>query len=310
MTIYFLSEVPAALRLNGTYAGIIDGFVRRAEGAEGEIFVEAVPSDNRLPVNFMLGDKFFSSPPPFADVYLLGGDALVKIKNYAFKDTSLRLICQSRFCGHLVTLCRRGGVALCIDKSNGAVTLRDMDEGFSSAQMREGEVGGHKVLCIYSESRLAIVSEGGEVVFCNAVKSYSLGDMLGVTVSFSTCAGAIGECNYSFDGSAFTPVSGRTVETRPVADEVKHFAFFESILTRADAAAYLCGELKGRAGELGAYLGDFVDVVIPPQKFYESTGEERAAGLVYPLKENLFRVRFYAADMRGGLVENIREIDY
>ena len=61
---------------------------------------------------------------------------------------------------------------------------------------------------------------------------------------------------------------------------------------------------------MASYLGDFVDVVVPPQKFYERTGENRAAGLVYAEAPNLFRVKFFAADMVGGLVENIREIEY
>lgn len=165
-------------------------------------------------------------------------------------------------------------------------------------------------MCIHARDCLAIVSGSGEVVFCNRIKSYSLGDMLGVTIDYASCAGIVGERSYSYDGAQFTLRSCRTVETRPVADEVKHFAFFESILARADASAYLAEAIRGRADELSAYLGDFTEVLIPPQKFYERTGELRAAGLACPIKPNLFRVRFYAADMSGGLVENIREIEY
>lgn len=311
MTVYFLSSTPAALRLNGAYMGVIDGIVRRVEVGEGEpLFVEAVPSDNRMPVNFMLDDNFLAAPPPFADLYLMGSDVLVKIKRYGHKDTALRPIFQTHFCGNLITLCRRGDIALCVDRSDGSYDIFELDDGFSAARPAEGNAGGHPVLCIYSQSRLAIISEGGKLVFNNRVKSYSLGDMLGVTVDFESCAGAVGECSYSYDGGQFTLVSGRTVETRPVGDDVRHFAFFESILTHADASAYLCGELRDRAGELSAYLGEFVDVVIPPQKFYQKTGEERAAGLVYAVAPNLYRVKFYAADIKCGLVENIREVEY
>lgn len=311
MTVYFLSHTPAALRLNGIYAGVIDALMRSTEvNGEAEVFTEVIPSDNRMAVNFMLCKNFFSRPPSFADVYMMGGDALISIKRYARKDATLRLVCQTRFCGNLVTLCIQGGVMLCIDRSDGSYFMRELDDGFENARLAEGEAGGRPVLCIYSQNRLAIVSEGGNLVFCNAVKSYSLGDMLGVTVDFESCAGALGECSYSYDGKNFTLVSGRTVETRPVGEDVKHFAFFESILTRADPARYLTEDLKGKAGELSAYLGKFVDVLIPPRKFYDATGEERAAGLVYPKAANLYAVKFYAADMRGGLVENIREVEY
>lgn len=311
MTVYFTSCVPAALRLNGAYVGVIDGFARRVEVAAGDrVFVEAVPSDDRLPANFMLRGAPPISAPDSADIFLMGGDMLVAINRYMHKDTSLSALCQARFSGNLVTLYRQGGVKLCCERADGGAELTDLDEGFVSAAMSEGEVGGYPVLCIYAKGRLAIVSTEGRLAFRNAVNSYSLGDMLGVTIKFLTCAGAVGECSYSYDGKTFCLVSSRTVETRPVPESVRHFAFFESVLTRADPSKYLSKELKGRAGELGGYLGNFVDVIVPPQKFYEVTGEKRAAGLVYGRESGVYGVRFFATDMAGGLVENIREVEY
>lgn len=65
MTVYFTSCVPAALRLNGAYVRVIDGFARRVEVAAGDrVFVEAVPSDDRLPANFMLR----GAPPTSAPI--------------------------------------------------------------------------------------------------------------------------------------------------------------------------------------------------------------------------------------------------
>lgn len=311
MTVYFLSSTPAALRLNGEYAGVIDNFPRRTEIGEGEeAFVEAVPSDNRLPVNFMLSDGFLSSPPPFSDVFLMGADALISINRYEPKSAALKVVWQTRFCDNLITLYSRGGAALCVDRPDGTADIYDINEDYLHSQYSSGRVGGKDVLCVFTGGRLCILTEGGTLAFDNAVKSYSLGDMLGVTVNFNSCAGAIGECNYSYDGTRFTLVSGRTVETRPVDDKIRHFAFFESVLTHAKPADYLSEELAPRAGELSGYLGDFSGVVVPPRKFYERTGEMRAAGLVYPLSANLYRVKFFSADMQGGKIINIREIDY
>lgn len=310
MMVYFLSDVPAALRLNGCYVGMADAIPRRVEMEDGEIFVEAVPSDNRMPVNFLLDRQFIDSPPSCVDVYLMGADVMIKFRRYEHKDYSLHKICQTNFSGNLVTLGRQGGVFVCIDRPDGTYCLRMLDDCFSAAVMTEGSVGGRGVLCIHAQDCLAIVSGSGGLAFCNRVKSYSLGDILGVTTDYLSCAGIVGECSYSYDGSKFTLVSGRTVETRHVKDEVRHFAFFESILARADASAYLAESIRARAGELSSYLGDFAEVLIPPQKFYELTGELRAAGLARAEKLNLFRVKFYAADMSGGLVENIREIEY
>ena len=50
-------------------------------------------------------------------------------------------------------------------------------------------------------------------------------------------------------------------------------------------------------------------VVVPPQKFYSLTGEDKGVGLAYPEGKNLFRVRYYAVDCQDGLIANIREVD-
>lgn len=311
MTVYFLSFTPAALRLNGEYVGIIDTFIRRTEAEEGaSIFVEAIPSDNRAPVNFMLDEKFLACPPSFCNVYLFGGDALVEITRYEPKYAPFRVIWQRRSLGNLLTLCSGGGLTLCVDGAEGGAEIYEVSEKFADSPLFEGEIGGRKIAGMFSGERLFLLSEGGKKIFDNDVKSYSLGNMLGVTVDFHSCAGAICECSYSYDGEKLSLVSGRTVETRPVGDEVKQFAFFESILTRAGAEAYLCDDLLPRRDDLAGYLGNFSGVIVPPQKFYERTREMRAAGLVYPLSANLFKVKFYSADMQGGKIINIREIDY
>ena len=236
MTVYFLSRTPAALRLDGAYAGIIDDIPRRIEAEEGaEIFVEAVPSDDRLPVNFMFGAKFLAAPPSCCAVYRAGGDVAVEFVRYEHKRTDLAPICQTRFCGNLVTLCRMGGIMLCVDRPDGSYALSELGERFSGAMFSEAAVAGMPVLCIAASGALAILSERGEVVFCNAVKSYSLGNMLGVTVAFDSCAGIVGECNYGYDGAKFTLVSGRSAETRPVAEEVMKYAMTLCSATHPDS---------------------------------------------------------------------------
>ena len=91
MTVYFTSDPPAWLRLGGEYAGVIDGFVRRAELAfEQPLPVEAYPGNNFSPLNFFMDEAFFASPPDFARVYLMGGDALVRLFGYPPKDCALR----------------------------------------------------------------------------------------------------------------------------------------------------------------------------------------------------------------------------
>lgn len=307
MTLYFLSPVPAALRLNGQYVGVIDCFERKVE-IQGDVFAEITPSDGGLPLCFIIDADFFRSPPASADVYLIGDDALIKLRAYRSSDAALRVIAQARTEECLFTLYSQGGLFVSCDGRDFSIT--ELDRSFCEARFERQSVGGVSVMCLFAEGALAIFTESGKLVFRNAVKSYSCGDMLGVTIEFPTCADCEGECSFSFDGESFTLVSGTTRERREVRNELLHFAFFESVLVRGDSARYLSDELAPEAGKLSAYLGEFVDVLVPPQKFYAARNERRAAGLVYPLGRNLFRVKFYAADVEGGKVVNIREIPY
>ena len=55
MRVYFFSEEPAALKLDGQYMGTIDLFCRYAE-TEGGAFAEIEPHSNGKPLNFLLDD--------------------------------------------------------------------------------------------------------------------------------------------------------------------------------------------------------------------------------------------------------------
>lgn len=307
MTLYFLSPVPAALRLNGQYVGVIDCFERRVE-AQGDLLAEITPSDNGLPLCFMINGDFFAKPPEFAEVYLIGSDALIKLRGYRSSDAALRVLDQARLGACLFTLYSQGGIFVSCDGED--FSLKEMGFAFRDARFIEQSIGGQPVMCLFCEGALAVFSARGKMVFRNRAKSYSCGDMLRVTINFDTCAGCESECDFSFDGEEMKLISGHTRETRSVGEEVIHFAFFESVLARGDYKKYLCDELAPQADKVTGYLGGFVGVLVPPRKFYDACGEERAAGLVYPSGGNLFSVRFYAADVEGGKIVNIRDIPY
>lgn len=308
MTVYFLSRVRAALKLNGCFTGFIDLFERRAEIDAGvKTLAEVVPADNSQQLNFMLDEEFFSRPPDFADVYLAGGDAIIYIKNYPPKGGGLKVIGQTRFCGNLITLYSQGGVQLSCEGEN--FELYDMDPAFAESAFFEEQIGGLPVLVIRAEGCIAVVSAEGKLVFVNPAESYKCGDALEITVKYETCAGIRAICTFSYDGNNMTLNDSRAEESRPPDPAALHFAFFESVLTRADYAKYLGEELKGKAALLPEFLGNFTAVTLPPAKFYAERGDIRATGLVYPKGKNLFEVKYFAADMRAGLIENIYEIE-
>jgi len=314
MRVYFLSSRTAGLRLDGVYAGLIDGFERFFDMDENaNVLAEVVPDGNAQPLNFFINDGFFKNPPDFCDVYLTGGDAVISIARYKSKDDGIKVVAQAKFGGGLATLIMNGG-SPCLIVEGKTTESYTLAREFANARLIESAIGGYPVLIAEGDKCLTVISESGKQVFYNPCESWEVGQKLTITVAFNTCAGCKARCTFVYDGNNMTLEESRTEETRTPPPDVLHFAFFESVLTRADCAKYLCDELKERAHEFQSFLGDFVDVNIPPEKFYAEHPEIRppekyAAGLTFPLARNLFAIKYFVAETKDGLITNVYEVE-
>lgn len=309
MRIYFLSERTAALKLNGAYLGIIDGFERFADvDCNAKILAEVIPDGDALPLDFFIDDNLFSNPPEFLDVYLCGGDAVIYVSRFERRTRELKVVAQVPFCGGQYTLFLTDGrVYLNCDK-NSDCHLYELPQSCVNATLNESKINGFPVLLAEGEGYLAVISEDGRRVFYNAAESWQCGDKLTVTVKFNTCAGCRAVCDFIYDGSAMALGKSRTEESVTPDENVLHFAFFESVLTHGNYSAYLSEELKKNAEALPAFLGEFVDVTVPYKKFYDVHGDIKAAGLVYPVRKNLFNVKYFAVDIENGKITNVYEV--
>lgn len=309
MRLYFLSVRQAALKLDGAYLGIIDGFERFVDIEQGaKILAEVIPAGDARPVSFFIDEELFKAPPDFADVYLCGGDAVIYISRYAARADKLKVIVQKEFCGGLVTLfLNGGGVYLNCEKAS--CNLYELSRGFENATMREEQIARRPVLLIEGEGCVAVVSENCRRVFYNPAESWQCGNDLTVTVNFNTCAGCRAVCTFAYDGETMTLKNSVTEERVPPSPAVMHFAFFECVMTHGNFAKYLSDELKSNADALPSFLGEFVDVTVPYSKFTERHGDIKAAGLVYPISQNLFKVKYFAVDIKDGKIENIYEVE-
>ena len=271
MRVYFLSCAPAVLKLNGLYAGSVDGFERHVElDPADRIFAEIVPGENMQAVNFFLDEKFFSCPPPFVDLYLADGDAFVYVREYSAKDVKIEVVFQTRFNGNLITVFSQGGIYLSAEGAE--YSLTPLPQAFKQLRAENRTLCGRDVLVLYGGNMLAVISDLGKLIFLNAVESAEFGDELKTVTPFETCTAAKAQCTYSYDGEELTLIESVTAESRPPEADILHFAFFESILTCGNYADYLDASLKAKAGQLKSYLGKFVSVTVPPEKFYALQG--------------------------------------
>lgn len=308
MRIYFLSYKPAILKLNGLYVGGIDLFERHIEiDLADSVLAEIVPGENLQPVNFFINEKLLFAPPPFMDIYLMEGEALIYIREYGNKNVALSVINQTRFCGNLITIFAQGGVYASIEGEE--YSLLPLSPKFMNARFEEKTLGGLPVLAVWGGNALLIISDKGKRIFMNEVGEANFGDRLEVTVAFETCTAAKANCSYGYDGEKLELVSSKTVETCPPEKNILHFAFFESVLTCGDYTRYLDDGIKSKAGVLKNYLGEFVSVTVPTEKFYAEHGDIRAAGLVYPKAANLFEVKYFTVDLSGDKISNVYPVE-
>lgn len=304
MRIYFLSCTNAILKLNGEYYGGVDLFERHAEiDLNDNMLAEIVPGENLQPVNFFVNADLLSSPPNFMDVYLTGEDAVIYIRRYESRDTRLNIIYQSRFEGNLVTVFSQGEAYLCIEGKDYCLT--PVGSRFKSVRAEQKTLNGYPVLAIYGGDGLIVISHTGAQLFANEVAFAEFGATFKVGVRFETVTCAEAHCEYAYDGEKLTLISSNTVEKQPISEGILHFAFFESVLTFGNFADYLSPELAPKAGDLKEYLSEFTGVVVPTEKFYLAHPDELAAGLVYPEKQNLFIIKYFAVQLVNGKIDNV-----
>ena len=271
------------------------------------ILVEVVPGDNLQPANFFLNDRILTSPPQFMDVYLLEGDALVYIRRYCPRESRLNVIFQTRFEGNLVTVFSQGEVYLSVEGKS--YSLTPVGSRFSSVRAEQKRIAGFPVLALYGGDGLVLISHKGGQIFANETVFAEFGATFKTGVRFETCTAAEAHCEYSYDGEKLTLISSRTVEKQPPDSGIMHFAFFESLMTFGDFKAYLSPELLPKADDLKDYLGKYTGVTVPTEKFYLTHPDEQAAGLVYPEKENLFIIKYFAVRTVDGKIDNIYPVD-
>lgn len=309
MKIYFLSAVCSALKLNGAYVGIIGAFEKFVQtDLKEKILAEVIPEGDALPVNFFICEKLFKDPPPFLRIYLCEDDAVIYIQRFERAYKPLKVIAQATLSDTLATMFCEGG-RIYLNCEGESCNLYDLSDRFENANFSQVCIGGFPVLALSGDKCLCIISKEGKMVFYNAVESWKAGDMLEVKINFETCAGHYAVCRFAYDGQKMTLKDSTTLSTRQTPAEFIPFAFFESVLTHGDCSLFLSDSIKDRAKDLPSFLGEFTDVTIPYSSFYEKHGKINAAGLVYPLSQNLFKVKYFAVDMVDGKIDNIREVE-
>ncbi|MGN0812076.1 MAG: hypothetical protein ACI4MQ_01015 [Candidatus Coproplasma sp.] len=308
MRIYFISCQRAALKLNGEYLGIIDSVERYVDLSDSEeVLAEIIPAGGFLPYSFFIGQSLFENPHPFLKVYLLEGGAQVCITHFEKRDRGLNILEQRALDGLNVTLFGLGGkLYLSCDGQNNS--LYQLPPYFENCHLTEVSIGGFPVILAEGENCLCVISSSGNMLYSGQVKRRSTGDMLGLTEHFKTSAGYYSEREYSYNGQELKLTKNVVKKQYSVENSLSHFAFFEAVLYGGDCDEFLSEDMQGAAKAIKEYLGAYCEVTVPHKAFYDKHGDICAAALAYPIKGNLFEIKYFSVEYKDGKIDNVKAL--
>ncbi len=292
MRVFFLSEKPCALFVNGLLLGNIDGFERSVEldPADG-VLCECKPERFHT-LRFRFDETFLFAPPPEAKLYFTRTGVAVYLSGFQRIDQSLRVVARRNVGGTTYTLCVQGRVRLISE--NGSTSREEiLPDAFENAALHEaGEfllIEGDDCFCLADgEGRIVLQSDGHVM---------ERGARLVAEVPLKDCRRHTALCTW--EGGVLKACTLRAAGEPTEATFA--VALFESALIGADCAPFLSPALQEKAGALKEFLGDFLSVVVTP--------DPAVVGLVYRERERVYEVRYFVVETTDGKISNITPVE-
>ena len=298
MKIYFLSSIPCALTVNGAYFGVTDGFERSAELALRDgLFIKFSP-ENALPISFFLTEDIRFHAPKGCQVYLLRDGIAIYAREFPPCDFALQTIAQKREGETLATVFRQGEVQLSIQTANECQTaVLPREFGACELAFHEGS------LFVQNEKSLAVFTAQGERVFYERILSFTVENgRLTAILPLLDSLGRKAECVYALSSAGLERVCIKLIQERALFEDARAellpYAFFECVLLGAEYTEFLHADLKEKAEDLRAFLGEFIDIVI--------TQNPVVCGLVRKKTDGIFAVDYYTVEICEGKIVDIQ----
>lgn len=287
MKVYFLSEKPSALTLNGVYLGMIDGFERSVElDPDDGVHAEIAPA-GYVPLRFMIDEDFLFSPPPRIELYFTDCAVAVFASGFLPEDQTLTVKQELQIGAARFTVYRQGEVYLRYD--NGKTHVVPLDDRFEQCEIKEINDGylltGKSAFLLLKRDGTVFVRSEGEVVEAGRTLKAEIPfhDMMGHTVLSEWQGGKL-------LSSAVRAKHSPTAATYALA-------LFESANIGLDPSPYLHEKIREKADSLKEFLGDYRSVVL--------TDRPERVGLVYERKTRVYDVRYFTVTVEDGKISNI-----
>ncbi len=296
MKIYFLSSKPCALTLNGVFYGVTDRFERFAElSLSDKIYVSFSP-EGAQPVTFFLTEDTLSTPPDGCEIYLLKDGAAIYANDFSPVDCALQPVAQRREGGTLATLFSQGKLQLTVESPDGFFNAT-LPPSFSPSKL----FFVHGLILLKGEKAFALYTKDCKRLLLEEFLSLEWSEnTLTATLPLSDALQRVADCGWelSENGCTLNKFTVRQPTDGKLPEQLLAYAFFESVLLRANYVDFLSDELQADRENILSFLGDFIAVTL--------TEEENVCGLVRKKGERLYRVDYYAVKIENGKISDIQ----
>lgn len=308
MYYYFSSNCKCAIKINGKYLCEIYSDIKLISNATQNSFIELCPLNTLgQSINFILDKDFLTSPPIPLSVTDIGGGYLIKY-NKVDLDASFYLVCQQKFSNALITVFNENGKKLSIETPFG-VYAEKVDFTFDSAEIFPF-FDNYNYFVILFKGEKTLVSVYNTEKEIKKVLSFTCcefnkEDMTFITGYKDMAKHTLKE-KLSFDNEIkrerVSLFYKKELTIYNLNEKVIPYAMLEELLLNGNVSPFLTGNILENKDKLNGFFGDYIGIMPPP--FFR---DENEVGLIYRIKENLFKVEYFTFTLTNKKISNVKK---
>ena len=314
MYYYFSSDEKCAIKINGTFFGIINDQIKMISSKTQPPFVEICPINScQSTVNFLLDENFFLSPPPNIVLTDLKGGYLIKYHT-DYKTNQFAIINQQKFASALVTVFYENQLKLTIETPLDfyAQTINLLADSAEINQFKQNGCDFISVFIKGNKSTLLIYSISQKItnVFCKEIDEYSLDNSLCTVETYCDNAKHKVTRFWSFQNNAFE-INKVQIErdknfcANNLSTYVLPYAFLEELLLSCEIDDFLSENMLKNKDKIKDYLGCYIGVMPPP-----SFRDINEVGLIFSKSNNFYSVEYLTFEFENNKISNIKKLDF
>ncbi len=307
MYIYFCSDYPAVVKLDGNIYKKIHTTVEQIAPITSTTFIEICPlSESERGFGFYLDEQFWQGEKKNVCVVDLKGGYLIKFKSNPICE-NIDVIFQHKTDYYSLSVFNDKGKKLSIETANDFY-FENLSFDFDDVEIVFCERGAlglcfgstNKTICVYN------LENPIKKIFQKQAFYYSYSNRLVIKQKHLDVAKHEIISEWDFSSKSAVLVSEtiqRCKDFHPglLSNDVLPYAFLEELLIGGDVECYLHDKLKSAKDKLKGYLGDYLGICPPPP--FRNPNE---IGLIFYLRKNHYEVCYLTLDLEQGKIFNLK----